>query len=135
MALLAVALVVAALLGVAGLRADHATGDALAARRSALHVATEQLAAARAGLVSARAQAGAAGHALDADAAALAGDQHALAKAQSDVTANGISIGQLDQCLADVQQALNSVSLGDLSQAASLLAAATPVCRAAAPPS
>ena len=130
-ATLGVALVVA-VAGHAGLaRAD----SSLASARTELAVTRAALSGARTGLATVEARSGAAGHALAVVSAQLAGDQARLARAQADQFDQGVSINQLDLCLAGVQKALNQIGLGDRSGAATTVTGVAGDCRNAEPPS
>ena len=59
--------------------------------------------------------------------------QAKLAADQVDVFSKGVSISQLDTCLAGVEQALNQISLGDPTGAATTLNGVAANCRAAEP--
>ncbi|HXW38917.1 MAG TPA: hypothetical protein VEJ44_04420 [Acidimicrobiales bacterium] len=127
---LVVLLAIMSLFAAVGVRADNRTAGNVAARRAEVRATVHELALAHAALDSAAEKAGAAGRALAAASATLATDQAALARTQADVWINGVSIGDLDTCLSDVEQALNAVSLGNPSQAASILTSADAACRA-----
>ncbi len=70
---------------------------------------------------------------LSTETAQLTAAQAQLASTEADVFTNGVSIGQLDTCLAGVERALNQISLNDQQGAAASLDGVATACRAAEP--
>jgi hypothetical protein len=75
----------------------------------------------------------AAGATLSTETAQLTAAQAQLASTEADVFTNGVSISQLDTCLAGVERALNQISLNDQQGAAASLDGVATACRAAEP--
>ncbi|HEY5097306.1 MAG TPA: hypothetical protein VII46_04625, partial [Acidimicrobiales bacterium] len=97
----------------------HGTDTQLVATRSRLAgtVARAHRAEAALGVVSA--QSAAAGRTLAVETSQLASVQAQLATTEANVSADGVSITNLDTCLSGVEQALNQISIGDQGGAAS----------------
>jgi hypothetical protein len=105
----------------------------LATTRSELRHTLAAVAASRTELLAVTGRAEVAGQTLTAAAAQLATDQTRLAQAQADEFYQGVSINQLDLCLAGVEKSLNQISLGNTSSAAATLEGVAANCRSAEP--
>ncbi len=126
-------LIAAVVVGVSAHHHLQQTRSSLASTRAELRHTLAQVAVARAQLTAASGRAETAAHGLASATAQLAADQARLARAQADVFAKGVSISQLDTCLAGVEAALNQISLGDQSGAGASLSGVAAHCRAAEP--
>jgi hypothetical protein len=126
-------LVTAVAVGVQANRQLTRTDASLASIRGQLHRTTAQVATARSELAGVTARSVAAQGTLNTVSAQLAADQAQLAKAQADVHAKGVSIGQLDLCLSGVEQALNQIAVGDQTGAATTLNGVSANCQSAEP--
>jgi hypothetical protein len=111
----------------------HGTDDQLATVRVRLEHTISRARVAEHRLDTVTAESAAAGTTLGAETARLAAAQARLASTETDVFANGVSIGQLDTCLAGVERALNQISLNDQQGAAASLDGVATACRAAEP--
>jgi hypothetical protein len=130
----ALALLVAGLVvAVTGDRGLHRTDDQLAALRIRLHQTIDRAHQAEQRLGAVTAQSTAAGTTLAAETAQLTASQAQLASTEANVFTNGVSINQLDTCLAGVERALNQISLNDQRGAAASLDGVAAACRAAEP--
>jgi hypothetical protein len=111
----------------------HGTDAQLVATRARLAgtVASAHRAEAALGLVNA--QSTAAADTLATETAQLASVQAQLASTEANVSADGVSINNLDTCLSGVEQALNEISIDDQHGAASTLDGVAAACRAAEP--
>jgi hypothetical protein len=109
------------------------TESDLARTRATLHHTLGRLTVARRHLAATTAASTTAEKTLDAESAALAADQKALANAQANIYSNGVSIGNLDTCLSGVQKALNLISLGNQSGGAASLSDVSASCQSADP--
>ncbi len=105
----------------------------LATTRSELRHTLAAVAVSRTELLNVTGQAEVAGQTLTAAAAQLATDQTRLAQAQADEFYQGVSINQLDLCLAGVEQSLNQIALGNTAGAAATLEGVAANCRSAEP--
>ena len=129
----AVMLVLAGLVGINAHAQLNRTHASVASTRGQLQHALSLVADTRTELAKVTGLADAAGRTLAAASAQLASDQAKLAADQVDVFSKGVSISQLDTCVAGVEQALNQISLGDQSGAAATLNGVAANCRAAEP--
>jgi hypothetical protein len=113
----------------------HGTDTQLVATRARLAgtVARAHRAEVALGVVSA--QSITAAHTLAIETSQLAAVQAQLATTEANVSADGVSIINLDTCLSGVEQALNEISIDDQRGAASTLDGVAPSCRAAEPAS
>jgi hypothetical protein len=111
----------------------HRTDDQLVAVRVRLHHTLVRARAAEHRLDAVSSQSAAAGATLAAETAQLTAAQAQLASTEANVFTNGVSINQLDTCLAGVERALNQISLNDQQGAAASLDGVAPACRAAEP--
>jgi hypothetical protein len=109
------------------------TRSSLDATRAELHHTLAQVAGARNVLAAADAHSEAAAHTLAGLSAQLSTDQAHLAQAQINQYSKGVSISELDTCLAGVEQALNQIALGNQSGAATTLDGVAANCRSAEP--
>ena len=107
--------------------------SSLTATRAELVHTRAQVTGARRVLGTVTTQSAAAARTLASVSAQLAADQAQLARAQADLFTNGVSISQLDTCLAGVEQALNQIALGNESGAESTLDGVASNCRGAEP--
>ncbi len=130
---LVVVLVVGLAVGVTSRARLHRTNAEVTSTQARLHHTLEQARRAEATLTAVSAQASSAAHILGTETAQLASVQSQLASTEADVFANGVSINDLDLCLAGVEQALNQISLNDQSGAAATLDGVAASCRGAAP--
>lgn len=105
----------------------------LATTRTELRHTLAAVASSRTELLAVTGRAEVAGQTLTAAAAQLATDQTRLARAQADQFYQGVSINQLDLCLAGVEKALNQISLANTSGAAATLEGVAANCRSAEP--
>jgi len=129
----AVMLVLAGLVGINAHAQLNRTHASVASTRGELQHALSLVADTRTELAKVTGLADAAGRTLATASAQLTADQAKLAADQADVFSNGVSISQLDTCVAGVEQALNQISLGDQSGAAATLNGVAANCRAAEP--
>ncbi len=129
LALLATTVVV----GAASHATLRSTQTSLTSVQAELRRATAHLAATRAELSTVTSQSGSARSSLATESAQLSADQTELASAEVNVFAKGVSISELDACLSSVERALNQISLGDQSGAATTISGASASCRAAEP--
>jgi len=111
----------------------RATNDELSAVRVRLHQTIGRAHRAERSLTTVTAQSDAAGATLATETSELAAAQAQLASTEVDVFTNGVSINQLDTCLAGVERALNQISLHDQEGAAASLDAVATACRDAEP--
>jgi hypothetical protein len=111
----------------------HGTDAQLAAVRLRLEQTVGRARVAERQLGTVTAASAAAGTTLRAETAQLTAAQAQLASTEADVFTNGVSIGQLDTCLAGVERALNQISLNDQQGAAASLNGVATACRAAEP--
>jgi hypothetical protein len=109
------------------------TDTQLTAVRARLHRTVGRARVAQAALETVTGQAVSAARVLATETQQLASVQSQLASTEANVFANGVSINDLDSCLAGVEQALNQISLGDQHGAAATLNGVAASCRAAAP--
>jgi hypothetical protein len=109
------------------------TSSTLVATRAELRHTLASVATARAELTAVTGQADVAEHTLAGAEAELAADQARLARSQADEFYQGVSINQLDLCLAGVEKSLNQISLGDPSGAATTLNGVAANCQGAEP--
>jgi hypothetical protein len=128
-----VVFVVAAAVAVSTHAQVRRTEALLAATRGQLNHTVASLAAARSALTTRTGQSETAGRTLASASAQLAADQAQLAHAQAQVYSQGVSISELDICLAGVEKSLNQISVGDESGAASTLSGVASNCRDAEP--
>jgi hypothetical protein len=129
-----VVLVAAVIVGfVSHTNLQHTT-TSLNVERSQLRHTEALLATARSHLAAVQSQSDAAGHTLSSESAQLDAAQTELARTQADVFDQGVSISELDTCLAGVEKSLNQISLSDQSGAAATLEGVAANCRAAEPP-
>lgn len=105
----------------------------LTAVRASLRGTLERAHRAEATLSTVTTQSAAAAGTLATETSQLGAAQDQLASTAADVFANGVSINNLDTCLAGVEQALNQISLDDQSGAATTLDAVAAACRGAEP--
>jgi hypothetical protein len=132
-ALVAAALVAAVVVAFVGHGQLRKADSTLATTRSELRHTLAAVAAARTELLNVTGRADVAGQTLTAAAAQLATDQTRLAQAQADQFYQGVSINQLDLCLAGVEQSLNQIALGNTAGAAATLEGVAANCRSAEP--
>jgi len=130
--------VLALLIGgvVVAVTANHGlrtTDHQLATVRVRLQLTIGRAHAAEHRLDTVAAQSTAAGTTLSTETAQLTAAQAQLASTEADVFTNGVSISQLDTCLAGVERALNQISLNDQQGAAASLDGVAAACRAAEP--
>lgn len=111
----------------------HTTDDQLTAVRIRLHQTIGRAQRADRSLAAVTAQSAAAATTLATETSQLAAAQAQLASAEVNVFTNGVSINQLDTCLAGVERALNQISLNDQQGAATSLDGVAAACRAAEP--
>ncbi len=131
---LLVALLVAGVAVAAGLHGHlHRTDDELATVRSRLQGTIHRAHQAEASLAAVSTQSAAAAKTLAAETAQLSAAQAQLASTEVNVFANGVSINDLDLCVAGVERALNQISLNDQQGAAASLNGVAAACRAAEP--
>ncbi len=117
-----------------GARAQlRGTDTQVAAVQGRLQGTLERARRAQADLTLVTAQSTAAAGTLATETSQLAAVETQLASTEANVYANGISIDNLDACLAGVEQALNQISLGDQHGAAVSLDGVAASCRAASP--
>jgi hypothetical protein len=109
------------------------TNSSLVAERALVQRTLVSLAEARGSLASVSSQSAAAAATVATEEHQLAGVQTQLANAQANEVSQGVNIADLDQCLAGVEQALNEVSLGNPTGAASTLHAVATDCQSAEP--
>jgi hypothetical protein len=129
----AVMLVAAVVVGVNAHAELNRARSSVSSTRAELRHAQGLVVEAKAGLTKYGGQADAARRALASTSAQLSADQAKLAADQVDVFSKGVSISQLDTCLSGVEQALNQISLGDPTGAATTLNGVAANCRAAEP--
>ncbi len=132
-AVVVVALVAALAVGAASRAHLHRTDTQLTAMRARLHQTVGRAKVAEARLAAVTGQATSAARVLTAETDQLTSVQSQLASTEANVFANGVSISDLDTCLAGVEQALNQISLGDQHGAATTLNGVAASCRGAAP--
>jgi hypothetical protein len=130
--------VLALLIGgvVVAVTANHglrATNHQLTAVRVRLEQTIGRAQVAEHHLKAVAAESTAAGTTLSTETAQLTAAQAQLASTEADVFTNGVSIGQLDTCLAGVERALNQISLNDQQGAEASLDGVATACRAAEP--
>ena len=121
--------------GVVAHRDLEHTADTLAVAQTRLAESQSQLSAARRRLAAVQSQSATAGRALSTASARLATAQSQLARTQADVSTQGVSISNLDACLAGVEKALNQIALANQTGAAATLQSVASNCRAAEPAS
>jgi hypothetical protein len=109
------------------------TNASLTSTRLELRRAIERVATARAELATVSTQSEVAGRTLGTESAQLAADQQQLTAAEANVHAKGVSIADLDTCLSGVERALNQISLGNQSAAATTLSSVSTSCQSAQP--
>lgn len=127
------ALIAAAGVGVGSRVALSHTAASLSTTRVDLHRAVARLGATRSQLAEVNSQSDAAARTLASVTSELYADQAELARAQTNIVSKGVSISELDTCLSGVERALNQISVGDQSGAATTLSGASASCRAAQP--
>ncbi len=111
----------------------HRTNDQLTVVRSHLQQAIHRAHQAEANLTTVSSQAAQAATTLAAETSQLSAAQAQLAATEANVFTNGVSINDLDLCVAGVERALNQISLNDQQGAAASLNGVAAACRAAAP--
>jgi len=111
----------------------HGTDTQLVATRARLAGTVSRAHRAEVALGAVTAQSAAAAHTLATETSQLASVQAQLAATEANVSADGVSINNLDTCLSGVEQALNEISIDDQHGAASTLDGVAVSCRAAEP--
>ncbi len=109
------------------------TNGSLTSMRAELQQTVGQVATARRELANITDQSNTAGQTLQTEAAQLAADQKQLSDAEANVHAQGVSISDLVTCLSGVEKALNLISLGNQSAAATTLTGVASSCKSAQP--
>ncbi len=113
----------------------HRTNTDLSSVRDHLRQTIGRAHRAEAGLATVTAQSTAAASTLATETSQLAAANAQLESTEANVFANGVSINNLDACLAGVERALNQISLNDQAGAATTLNGVAAACRAAEPSS
>ena len=129
----AVMLVAATVVGINAHAQLNRTHSSVASTRAELRHAQTLVAETKAELTKVSGQAATSRRALASASAQLSAAQAKLAADQVDVFSKGVSISQLDTCVSGVEQALNQISLGDPTGAATTLNGVAANCRAAEP--
>ncbi len=109
------------------------TNGSLTSTRAELHRTIGQVAVAREELATVSDQSNAAARTLETETVQLAADQQQLSDAEASIHAKGVSISDLVTCLSGVERALNQISLGNQSGAATTLNGVSSSCRSARP--